>query len=556
MNTNAAYEILEQEFQRAPDSLWETNAKKEPKKKAPPAPKVKSRGDGPRDMSERPKSARPGNEKAPRGSKRQPKSPTNVTESSIPNSAAQPVVKPSAPAAPQRSAPPPAPHPQTNSVSVPVVTGNQWARGPPRTKQPEPEVLAAPEPVVEQEQPAQQPASQQQHTAPAAASVKAWGNAHQSKARVSIKGPRVEAPVQESEPAMPVSEPEPAPAHQAAPVAVEQVQTQSQAATHPPMQEQYNATQHAEATATAGMAGLNLDQPAPATSESTYNAAYGYHGGMQGMQDTSALSKPRNDYSSNLLQHNATGTMPQMPNMYGTGFDVNSAASTTQMNFNAKMMPQQNAASSFGMDQESPTAGSQNAQNLLYQQQQYMAMMGMSGYAGFPGAYGNMAGLYGNMASMYGGYGGMPNSMGYGGMPNNMGSGNSGYNQQSQLKQHNHKKQHHHNGGGYGKQAAHQQYMQQQQFNSNDSLSSMYNLGNMGSMYNVGNMGGMQNMSNNDVSGYASSVGYGQGQQQQNMQQQQSNMQQQSFNFFGGNNMGMGGYNMNAAKNTEVNWAS
>ena len=78
----------------------------------------------------------------------------------------------------------------------------------------------------------------------------------------------------------------------------------------------------------------------------------------------------------------------------------------------------------------------------------------------------------------------------------------------------------------------------------------------MGSMYNVGNMGGMQNMSNNDVSGYASSVGYGQGQQQQNMQQQQSNMQQQSFNFFGGNNMGMGGYNMNAAKNTEVNWAS
>merc|ERR1712216_5087 len=57
MDVNVAYDLLHEDPRVFMGSPWETNAKKEPKKKAPPAPKMKSRGDGPRD-GDRPRSDR------------------------------------------------------------------------------------------------------------------------------------------------------------------------------------------------------------------------------------------------------------------------------------------------------------------------------------------------------------------------------------------------------------------------------------------------------------------------------------------------------------------
>ena len=527
---------------------WETNTKKEPKKKAAPAPKgkrVDGPRDGPRENSERQRGPRQDKERAPRpagkGKIHNSKSPTNVTEPNAAPAAKAPLAAPQ-----QQRAANPAPAPAPAPSGAPAVTGNQWARGPPRPKQPEEEIPAAPAPVVEEQQPAQQ------KTEAPAPPVKAWGNAQQSKQVLGNEGkdtvtrvaPTRNAPTRAAPPPAPAPAPEPVvpqpapPAHHSA--HIEQTPTTADtAASQMAMQQQYQ--QHAANTDT--MASLNLNQPAAAPAPSAFDAHANATASYDGIGQMPANNSGKM-YGS--FQQNTGLQMPQ--GMYGgAGFDATGVASSTgAMGFNAKMMPQQNFTSTFGMDQDtSAPTGQTSQQSLLYQQQQYMMAMasGMNGYGGFPGAYGNMAAMYGyGLGAGYGaGYGGMPNSMGYGGMPNTMNTGTSqGYSGNSQgagygngNKQSHSRKQHHNNhnnhnnntnnnNSGYGGNSGYagNSYGNQAQAQALHNFNADSQPGYSGAGYGnlMGNMGGMQSMGG-DSSSQSSSL-YAQQQQQQQQQQQ------------------------------------
>ena len=275
-------------------------------------------------------------------------------------------VKPAPPA--QRSAPPPAAVPAPAAVAAPVATssvsaGNQWARGPPRAKQPEEPAPEPPAPVVV---PQQQQTIQEQPDR-AAAPGKAWGNAGKSKSIVSeAKAAAPDpAPVQAKENDHPSTLPE-------------QALTQQQAAaTQPAIQEQYR--QHSDPT--ASMASLDLGQSTTAPTSSA-PFADGYNNGVQ--QDASFDAA--NMYYSSQSNAGKTGTrhagqasvqqIPQMSNVSGSmsaGSDANGPTMTwTQMQMYSNGFDASGAAtkltSSFGMEQDSSVPAGQNSQSLLLQQ--------------------------------------------------------------------------------------------------------------------------------------------------------------------------------------------
>jgi hypothetical protein len=232
---------------------------------------------------------------------------------------------------------------------------------------------------------------------------------------------------------------------------------------------------------------------------------------------------------------------------------------------------QQNLTSTFGMGQDPSTTATDNSQqNLMYQQQWLNQMMN---YGGFAGPYGNMPAMYNqnmaamynpNMASMasmsYGGPGGymgknpgMPN-MGFGGMSNAMSSGNStgytaanstGYTAPKQNSNHQNRKHHNsaYGNAGYANHAP-------TPTNTDSSSASAYGNSSINSNMYSGNqyMAGMQSKPGDVGLGQ----GYGQPSYQQGYGQSSYQQTQQSFGNMGANSR----YNAPQYSRAEASWGN
>ena len=539
-------------------SPWETNSKKAPVKKAP-APKGKRTDgprDGPRDYSDRPRSARPANDKPQRnvhkGKGIKPGSPTNVADAIT---AAAPALVKAAPAA-QRSVPLPAAAPSSLPSSPPAVTGNQWARGPPRPKQPVQEmpVIVVPPAVAE---PTEQEPAAPAVNAPAVSAP--WSTHQKSKTHATQAPAPAQAPAQAPTPPVP----ETIAAHQSVPSPVEQVPaTPADSQAH---------VQYQHVDAAPSMASLSLESTfsTPANADMTTYGGYGYHDGTT--QDSSMLSAntfgKSNASTMNDPSQYPPSAVPQMQSMYGfLGIDAGSATTSTgAIGYNPLLSQQQNLTSTFGMGQDLSTTATDNGQQSLMYQQQWLNQM--MNYGGFAGPYGNMPAMYNqnmaamynpNMASMssamYGGPGfmgknpGMPN-MGFGGMSNAMSSnamssGNStGY---TAPKNSNHNSRKHHNSSygnaGYVSHAV-------APTNIDSSSASAYGNSSINSNMYSGNqfMAGMQSK--------PSDVGLGQGYgqpYQQGYGQSSYQQTQQSFGNMGANSR----YNATQYSRAEASWGN
>jgi hypothetical protein len=328
------------------------------------------------------------------------------------------------------------------------------------------------------------------------------------------------------------------------------------------------------------MASLSLESTfsTPANADMTTYGGYGYHGGN--MQDSSMLSantfgksnaSTMNDPSQ--YPPSAVPQMQQMQSMYGfLGIDAGSATTSTgAIGYNPLLSQQQNLTSTFGMGQDPSTTATDNSQqNLMYQQQWLNQMMN---YGGFAGPYGNMPAMYNqnmaamynpNMASMasmsYGGPGGymgknpgMPN-MGFGGMSNAMSSGNStgytaanstGYTAPKQNSNHQNRKHHNsaYGNAGYANHAP-------TPTNTDSSSASAYGNSSINSNMYSGNqyMAGMQSKPGDVGLGQ----GYGQPSYQQGYGQSSYQQTQQSFGNMGANSR----YNAPQYSRAEASWGN